>query len=147
MPAKIIMNNRGIALLVTLTVITIIIVSALEMNRRMRSAVFSSAATRDRMTLFHMASSGVHAAKALLIKDKNNSNSDSLQEEWADPDEIEEILKDIHFDDGKITLHISDELGKIQINSLVEFPEGRDFNVPQRLLWENLLFLLTSPGF
>lgn len=144
MPVKIIMNNRGIAILVTLTVITIIIVSALEMNRRMRSAVFSSAATRDRMTLFHMASSGIHAAQALLIKDRNNSNSDSLQEEWADPNKINEILKDINFDDGKITLQINDELGKIQINSLVKFPEGRDFNTPQRVLWENLLFLLTS---
>ena len=144
MPAKIIENNRGIALLITLTVITIVIVSALEMNRRMRSAVFSSAATRDRITLLQMASSGVHAAKAMLLKDKNNSNSDSLQEEWAQPDKVSEILKDIHFDNGKVTIEISDELSKIQINSLVKFPEGRNFNTSQRVLWDSFLYLITS---
>ena len=45
-------NNRGIALLVTLSIITILISVTLEMNRKMRSAVFSAAATRDRFTLF-----------------------------------------------------------------------------------------------
>lgn len=144
MPVKIIENDRGVALLVTLTVITIIIVAALEMNRRMRSAIFSAAATRDRITLSQMVSSGIHAAKALLLKDKNNSNSDSLQEEWANPDKVKEILKDIHFDDGKVTIEISDELSKIQINSLVKFPEGRDFNTSQRVLWDSFLYLITS---
>ena len=129
-------NNRGIALLVTLTVITVLVAATLEMNRKMRSTVISTATSRDRMTLSQMASSGIHAAKAILIKDKNDSNSDSLQEDWADPEKISEILQDLPFDDGKVVLKINDELGKIQINSLVIFPEGRDFNEPQRLLWD-----------
>ncbi len=144
MPIKTIRDNRGIALLVTLTVITIIIVSALEMNRKMRSAVISSASTRDRITLLQMASSGIHAANAVLVKDKYNSNSDSLQEEWTDPEEINKILEDIPFDGGKITVEISDELGKIQINSLVNYPEVRDFNESQRILWDRFLNLIIS---
>jgi general secretion pathway protein K len=142
--SKIIGNNRGIALLVTLAVITVLIVATLEMNRHTRSALFSAATTRDRMTLSQMASSGIHAAKAILIMDKNNSNSDSLQEDWADAEKISEILADLPFDDGQITLTISDELGKIQINSLVQFPEGHEFNPTQRMLWDQFLNLLIT---
>lgn len=144
MPAIIIRNNRGIALLVTLTIISVLIVVTLEMSRKMRSAVFSAAATRDRMTLLHSASSGINAAKAMLIKDKNNSKSDSLQEDWANPDKISEVLQDISFEDGKVALLISDELSKIQVNALVEFPEGRDYNATQMFLWGRFLRLLLS---
>jgi len=144
MPDKILRNNRGIALLVTLTIITVLIAVALEMNRKTRSVVFSAAANRDRITLSQMASSGIELAKTLLIKDKNNSNHDSLQEEWADPEKISEILQDIPFEDGTITLTITDELGKIQINSLVTYPEGHAFNEPQRDMWHRFLTLLIS---
>ncbi len=144
MPAIIIKNNRGIALLVTLTIISVLIVVTLEMSRKMRSAVFSAAATRDRMTLLHLASSGINAAKAMLIRDKNNSKSDSLQEDWANPDKISEVLQDFSFEDGNVTLLISDELSKIQVNALVEFPEGRDYNATQMFLWGRFLKLLLS---
>jgi general secretion pathway protein K len=144
MPAIIIRNNRGIALLITLTIISVLIVVTLEMRRKMLSAVFSAASTRDRMTLLHLASSGINAGKAMLIQDKNNSKSDSLQEDWANPDKINEVLQDISFEDGKVTLLISDELSKIQVNSLVEFPEGRDYNATQMFLWGRFLKLLIS---
>ncbi len=139
MPAKTVKNNRGIALLITITIITILIAVTLELNRKMRSSVISTAATRDLLTLSHMASSGINAAIAMLVKDKNESDIDSLQEDWADPEKIAEILKDIPFEDGNVTLKISDELAKIQVNALVSFPEGRNFNESQRNLWERLL--------
>ena len=137
-------NNRGIALLVTLSIITILVAVTLEMNRKIRSAVFSAAATRDRMTLLNMASSGIEIGKALLVKDKNDSDTDSLQEDWAKSEKISEILKDIPFEKGTITLSIGDELGKIQINSLVKFPDGHSFNEPQRIMWEQFLSGLMS---
>ena len=115
-------NNRGIALLVTLAIITILIPVTLEMNRKMLSAVFSAAATRDRITLLNMASSGIEIGKAMLVKDKNDSDTDSLQEDWAESEKISEVLKDIPFEKGTIALTIGDELGKIQINSLVKYP-------------------------
>ncbi len=137
-------NNRGIALLVTLAIITILIPVPLEMNRKMLSAVFSAAATRDRMTLLNMASSGIEIGKALLVKDKNDSDTDSLQEDWSESEKISEVLKDIPFEKGTITLSIGDELGKIQINSLVKFPDGHSFNEPQRIMWEQFLSGLMS---
>ena len=60
---KTIHNNRGIALLLTISVTTILVALALEYNRRARFAVLSTAVTRDRLTLSHMASSGIHAAR------------------------------------------------------------------------------------
>ena len=142
MTIKFLKNNHGIALLVTLSIVTVLIMASLEMNKKMRSAVFSAAATRDRITLLNMASSGVNLAVAMLIKDKKNSRPDSLQEEWADSEKISEILDDISFEEGSIALTINDELGKIQLNSLVQFPEGHSFNESQRVMWERFLSLL-----
>lgn len=142
MKIKFLKNNRGIALLVTLSIVSVLIVASLEMNKKMRSALFSAAASRDRITLLHMASSGVYVATAVLVKDKKQSNFDSLQEDWADSEKISEILGDIPFEDGSITLTINDELGKIQLNSLIQFPEGHSFNESQRVMWERFLSLL-----
>jgi general secretion pathway protein K len=142
MAIKILNNSHGIALLVTLSVVSVLIAASLEMNKRMRSAVFSAATTRDRITLLNMASSGVDLAEAILVKDKKESNIDSLQEDWAHSEKISEILEDIPFEDGSITLTINDELGKIQINSLVQFPEGHNFNESQRAMWERFLGFL-----
>lgn len=142
MPIKFLKNNHGIALLVTLAIVTVLIAASLEMNKKMRSAVSSAATTRDRITLLSMASSGVNLATAMLIEDKKKTSSDSLQEDWADSEKIKEILEDIPFEDGSIALTVNDELGKIQLNSLVQFPEGRSFNESQRVMWERFLSLL-----
>ena len=52
---KIFQNNRGIALLITISVTTILVAAALEYNRRARFAVISTAAVRDRLTMANMA--------------------------------------------------------------------------------------------
>lgn len=137
--AKTIGNNKGIALLLVISVTTILIATALEYNRRARLAVLSTAAARDRLTLSHMASSGIHAAMAMLAKDRRESNIDSLQEDWANSDKINELLAEIPFEDGKLTVTISDEMGRLQVNALVTYPESRNFNESQRSIWERFL--------
>jgi general secretion pathway protein K len=132
-------NNRGIALLITISVTAILVTVALEYNRRARFAVISTAAMRNRMTMSYMASSGIQAAMAMLVKDKNDNNTDSLMDDWADPEKIAEVLEAIPFESGEITVTITDELGKIQVNALVNFPESRQFNEAQRQLWDRLL--------
>ena len=136
---KLARNNRGIALLITISVTTILVATALEYNRRARFEVLSTASVRDQMTLSYMASSGVHAAMALLIKDKAESNFDSLQEDWANPEKIDEILQEIPFDNGKLSVVITDELAKIQVNALVMFPDSSQFNESQVMIWERIL--------
>ena len=137
--AKTIRNNRGIALLLTISVTTILVTLALEYNRRARFAVTSTAVTRDRLTLSHIASSGIHAAMALLAKDRAESNIDSFQEDWANSDKINELLNEIPFDDGTLSVTIADEMGRIQINALVKFPDSRNFNESQRQFLERYL--------
>jgi general secretion pathway protein K len=141
---KITQNNRGIALLITISVTTILVAAALEYNRRARFAVISAAAARDRLTLSYMASAGVNAAMALLVKDKLESNSDTLQEDWANPEKIDEMLQEIPFENGKLSVTITDELSKIQVNALVRFPDSRQFNEPQIMLWDRFLRYIGS---
>ncbi|MBU4176163.1 MAG: general secretion pathway protein GspK [Proteobacteria bacterium] len=139
---RILSNNRGVAILVTIAVITILIAITLELNRKARYVIASTAAIRDQYTLSHMTSSGINAAIALLVKDKLESEIDSIQEDWADPDKIALLLSDIPFEDGEIKLKISDELSRIQVNALVVYPDGSDFNESQKNLWNRFLRLI-----
>jgi general secretion pathway protein K len=94
---------------------------------------------RDGITLSQMATSGVHAAMAVLAKDKLESNTDSLVEDWANPEKINEVLAGIPFDTGGLRVTISDEMGKIQINALVTFPDSRNFKESQLRMWDRFL--------
>lgn len=141
---KILANNRGIALLITISVTTILVAAAVEYNRRARFEVISTASVRDRLTLSYAASSGIHVAMALLIKDKGESNFDSLQEDWSNPEKIDEILQEIPLDNVKLSVKITDELGKIQVNALVKFPDSRQFNESQLRIWEHILNAIGS---
>ena len=139
MHTPILKNNSGIALLMVLTVITLLITTALELNRRARSSVTATMVLRDQVTLTQMASSGIQMAMAILVKDKNETEIDTVQEDWADPEKIADFLSVLDFDQGTVSISIQDELAKVQINALVQFPEGKEFNEPQRLLWTGLL--------
>jgi len=134
-------NNRGVALIITLSIIAVLVVATLDINRKTRSSIYISGVFRERIQLHHMAMSGVHAAMALLIQDKENSDIDSIQEDWASPEKIEALLMELPFDRGKVRITIEDELGKIQVNSLVKFPDGQVFNETQRKMWEHFLDL------
>jgi general secretion pathway protein K len=143
--AKYFKDNKGVVLLVTLAVISVIVAAAIELNRRARLALESTAASRNRLTLMEMASSGVHIAMAILIQDKINdppSGLDSIQEDWANPEIIDQLLAAIPFEEGKLKIKITDELGKIQVNTVVKFPEGKEANDPQMFLWDRFLRLL-----
>lgn len=136
---KIINNRQGVAIIITLTVITLLMALTFELNRRARSDISLVAAARDRITLTHMTTSGLHLAIAVLINDKKDTKIDSLQEDWADPEKLRSFAAIMPFDEGKMTLSISDELSRLQVNALVDYPEGHGFNNIQMLLWERFL--------
>lgn len=127
------------ALLITLAVISLLMVATVELNRRTRSDIHTTAIARDRYLLSEMLASGVHLAMAVLAEDRKNSEVDSLQEDWADPEKIQSLLQAIPFDNGEVALQISDERSRVQVNALVKFPEGREFNENQRRIWERML--------
>ena len=134
-------SRRGMALLITLTIITLLIVTTTELNRRARVTIYATAAIRDRLILSQMLISGVNAAQAMLVEDKKTSEIDSIQEDWADPEKISELLQSLAFEEGALTVRISDERGRIQVNALVKYPEGQAFNRLQLMVWERFLSL------
>ena len=132
-------NNRGIALLLTVSVTTILVAVVLEYNRQARVTLISTAAMRNSITLYQMTVSGIHLAMAMLIKDKSESTTDTLMEDWANAEKIESLLAEIPFEDGQLAVKISDEMGKIQINALVAFPDKNRFSEAQLNLWDKFL--------
>ncbi len=137
-------NNKGLALLITLSIITVLIAVAFELNRQVGKSVSRSGASRDRLTLQHRIETGVNLAEAILVRDKEQTEVDSVQEEWADPEKINTYLRQAGFEGDELRLLISDELARLQINALVLFPEGRQFNPPQRELWLRFLDMLLT---
>jgi general secretion pathway protein K len=138
-------SNTGIALLMTLSIITLLMVTTLELHRRVRSALIASDTDKQRFTLEQMVASGIHAGMAMLVKDKQDGEIDSVQEDWANKEKVDELLLELPFEDGIPEVTITDELGKIQANALVKFPDGRQFNESQRKMWEHFLNLAISP--
>jgi len=138
-PLRVLDDKRGIALLITLTVITLLIAATVELNRRARASVYATAAARDRLILSQILMSGVHVAFAMLVEDKKDNQIDSLQEDWANEEKIETLLKALELGEGELTVRISDERSRIQVNALVNFPEGQTFDVHQPIIWRKLL--------
>jgi len=137
-------NNKGVVLILTLTIIALLVTITFELNRQLQASVENSATNRDRVVMNHMLASGVEVAKSILVNDKKDSEIDSVQEDWANPEKISAYLSQIPFDDGNIELFISDELGRVQVSALVKFPEGKDYNTPQRDFWLRFMTLILT---
>ncbi len=137
-------NERGVAMLIALGIITLVITASLELNRQVRNTMMAVATVRDRTTLSEMAAGGIHAAMAMLARDKQMSRIDSVQEDWADSDKIRELLAEIPYEKGNVKIEITDELGRIQVNALVDFPRGRNFNGAQKTMWDRIVPLIKA---
>lgn len=137
-------KNRGMALLVTLALVAVLLAVALEVARRAGDAAELNRKTADRLVACEMAASGIELAKLILIRDAEQGDTDSVQELWAEPEKMAMAPLLLGFEPGSLDIVISDELGKIQINSLIrEFP-GHDINDNQVILWERFLDLIIS---
>lgn len=140
---QVIGNQKGVALLVALTVITVLVALSMALHQKMNAAYDASVARRHQTELTQMALSGIHMAMAMLVKDKHESQIDSVQEDWADPDKVNEAMVDLVFDEGDVTVSISDERSRIQVNALVALP-GHEFNPLQFQLWDRLLVFMVN---
>lgn len=118
------------ALLIVLTVISLIVALTIQFNKNMRQNLLASGIQSKSGKLEVMASSGVNLAMAVLIKDAKGKEHDSLQDSWALL--ADEDLSKL-FDTGLLTIKIIDNSGKFQINSVVQSknqqPDGK--NPPQ----------------
>ena len=132
-------RERGIALLMTLAFITLAISIAVETNRQARLSIEATEAARARLLAGQMAAAGIHGAMAILIQDRYASETDHLKETWADPEKLQEALEDVSFEDGRLEVRIADEMARIQINALVDFPQSQNFIPNQQKIMERAI--------
>jgi general secretion pathway protein K len=124
------------ALVLTLLVLVLLVTVVLEFDRSTRTMVKAAGNFRDGMKAFHLATSGIAAAQALLKDDRvRHGGIDSLTELWATP------LPPYPLGDGTVAAWIQDEGGKINVNALVT-PGGTKPSVPLQIEQLKRLFRL-----
>ena len=130
---RVLQNNRGIALILTILVVSLIVAFTIQFNRTMRTHVMSSAANENQLKALYTAKSGISCALAMLreyaspevttlfeLKSKLNQEGTEIEEICDELEELSpcslgkfKLLENCEFE-------IIDECGKIQLNSLPE---------------------------
>jgi len=110
-------DERGIALLLTLLVLTILVALILEFDAEARREYRDAAAFRDNFKATVLARASVQAARGVLqqdlLKDKQaNQFFDAPTDVWALP------ITNYAIGDGRLNAKIEDERGKLNLNDL-----------------------------
>ena len=116
MIATVLKNNRGMALLLVISLISILAMITFQFSRNMRQEYVMSTGMHNSVLLNEINRSGVAIAKQMLHLDREENDFDSLHEPWA---RIEEETFEGLFERGTLNLAIDDETGKFPINALV----------------------------
>ncbi|WP_287125739.1 general secretion pathway protein GspK [Desulfobacter sp.] len=134
-------NQKGMALIATIAVVAILCVVALEAGRLAKQAASGTIAENDMFAAREMAMSGIHLAMMILAMDGADNEIDSIQEPWADPEQISLAVAAMGLNPENVSLKISDEMGKLQLNALLKQFPGNDFNDAQVVVLERFLTL------
>jgi general secretion pathway protein K len=132
------LNNRGIALITVILIVSILVAVAIELNRSSRAAIYDAANLSDGIKLTYIAKSGFYGEAALLAN--SNNDYDTLRDNWAKT-EILSVQSQTLFTDGYFIATVEDEAGKIPLNKLVN---GNEYNSDIK---EILIRLLSQPEF
>lgn len=136
---KIINNNRGMALLMTILIISLILVITLRFNASMRSSLTSASNLQDNVALDYMAKSVFNSARAVLSVDGAEGNIDTLHEDWANLAAASQYFS-YFFSRGQGGMNITDHSGRLQVNSLIMRKEDEwVVNDVQKKVWTKLL--------
>lgn len=118
-------DERGIALLLTLLVLTFMVALILEFDAEARREYRDAAAFRDNFKATVLARAAVQAARGVLqqdfLKDKQAGLSfDAPTDLWALP------IRDYPIGDGLLTAQIEDERSKLNLNDLANAANAND---------------------
>ncbi len=109
-------DKKGMALLLVISLISVLAVITLQFGRDMRDFFLVSASLGNETRLALMAKSGITIAGELLAEDQKENSFDSPQDSWA-------LLQDEDlstlFDFGSLQVAVFDEGGKFQINAMI----------------------------
>jgi general secretion pathway protein K len=119
---KAIQNERGVALILVLLMVSVIVALTLHLNISSRAQVHEAANLGDGVRVLYVAKSGLFAGMGILYEDRGDA--DTLNEAWARTEGLTEQSRG-YFDGGTLELVIEDESGKININKLID---GKNFN-------------------
>lgn len=129
-------GNRGIALVTVLLVVALLVAVVVEFNRIALADIQVSNNFLDERKIVYTTMSGISAISELLRLDLKYTQSDSLLDEWTRGITYFETASML-LDEGEVSGTITDEDGKIHINSLVGI-DG-NLNGGQFELWKRLL--------
>lgn len=108
-------NEDGVALVLTLVIITLVAVVVLDLNYLMRVDVHASANFRDGIRSYYLAKSGVTLVKELFsAKFQKVPELDQLKNSL-----LAGAPQTLPLGDGKVTIRVIDETGKINVNAMV----------------------------
>lgn len=110
-------DNRGVALLLAVTVISLLVAVTVQFSRDMHHELVGSANLLESRRLGTMAKSGYNISTALLQLDGSENSYDSPHDSWA---KLASTNLSEFYGQGKLILQISDLAGKLQINSFVD---------------------------
>lgn len=133
-------DERGVALLLALLVLTILTALILEFDAEARREYRAAAAFRDDYKADMLTRAAVQAARAVLLQDllrekMTGQKYDGPTDIWAMP------IKNYAIGDGFLTAQIQDETGKFNLNDLAS-TSGGDIAQKKRILRAKRLFEL-----
>jgi general secretion pathway protein K len=114
-------NEKGMALLITIMVVTLLIIVTVQFGRSMRRELVSSANLKDNGVLEAIARSGVNVGMELLSRDGRTNDFDSFHDVWS---KVSGQDLSSLFAQGALHVEISDLSGRLQVNSLVSAKKG-----------------------
>lgn len=122
-------NNRGVALLLAVTVVSLLIAATVQFSKEMRQELMSSANSLSINTLGIMVKSGYNLAAAVLLAEDDDNQADTLQESWAllENQEMSQL-----YPRTILSVAIEDLGGRIPLNSLLGSSDGGDDVAAQR---------------
>jgi general secretion pathway protein K len=137
---RVLKGKGGVALILTVLIISIIAAVTLEFNTAMRSELYAAVNLRDGIRLGCVARSGFDYALAVLFEDALDAERtfDSLREPWADSKLLSDNSSSL-FENTAFEVQIRDLEGRIQINALVN--QKGEYNADQKDLLTRFLSL------
>lgn len=131
--------------MVTLAIVAVLVAAGLQLAKHTGDSIMVTQIGKDQIQAEQLAISGINLSSLILVDDAQKTVIDSVQEAWADPNKLAQAANELRLENKALTIKITDELSKIQVNALIKQFPGNQENMDQRRIWENFLTLLVSP--
>jgi len=132
-------DEKGVALILTVTLIGIMVILTLQFSKSIRAGLYETAGFDDSVRLGAVAKSGFNCALAVLYED--DTTVDSLHDDWASLNRYSSYSAGLFDGNWSFQAVVTDLSGRIQINNLV-YRSGEhkgEFNSEQKEILARLL--------